>query len=201
MKMQLRLGFILVMTLVAVSVFGGGFDTRRLGVEGAGTMNSAGSFAHNDGHDEMDYGFNVGVCYKLKNRHGWFFEPTVGFSYGDYEFYHSDATFRTSLTSIELPIKFGHDFNLGFLDMTVSPLICVKPVFALGGRLMVGGMRYHWNPFNVAAGFGFGLLFEEKWGLNIRGDFNLLKSIHDLPESTGISNHNGVIYITLKYYF
>lgn len=199
--MQLRLGFILVMTLVAVSVFGGGFDTRRLGVEAAGTMNLAGWSTNDDGHNEMEYGFNVGVCYKLMNRHGWFFEPTLSFSFGDYGFYNSEATFKAPLTAIELPIKFGHDFDIGFLDMTVSPLICVKPVFALGGHLTVDGVDYNWNPFNIAAGFGFGILFENKFGLNVRSDINLFKSIRNLPKSTGISNHNGLANITLKYYF
>lgn len=122
-----------------------------------------GDSGKNTDDDIFTYGGSLGVCYKLKNRHGWFFEPTLAVSYGEYRFYGDGKHYDSSHAAIELPIKFGHDFNLHVLNMTVSPLICIKPLFALGGHLGVDGVDYKWNPFNIAAGFGFGILANDKF--------------------------------------
>lgn len=199
---MLKKSFIVILFLVCIcSASAGGFDNRRLGVEGSWTWNMGGFDKIETEDDLFTYGGNLGVCYKLKNRYGWFFEPTLSFSFGDYEFCSSDAVHKASLTAIEVPVKFGHDFKLPVLDMTVSPLIAVKPIFALGGHLTLDGVRYPWNRFNIAGCFGFGLLVDDKFGINIRGDINLLKSIHNLPQNSGIINHSGMVNIALKYYF
>ena len=199
---MLRNSLIIFLILFGLSsVSAGGFDKRKLGVEASWTWN-AGGFEKNDATDDIfACGGNLGLCYKLVNRHGWFFEPTISFSYGSYHFFGNGKQYDTSLTAIELPIKFGHDFKLPVLDMTVSPLIAIKPVMALGGHLAVDDADYHWNRFNIAGCFGFGLLVDDKFGVSIRSDINLFKSICNLPKSTGISNHNGLVNITLKYYF
>lgn len=134
MKPSLKFCYALVLTLfIFGSASAGGFDNRRLGVEGSWTWNTGG-FEKNDAPEDLfSYGGNLGLCYKLANRYGWFFEPTLSFSFGSYRFYGNGNQYDTFLTSIEIPIKFGHDFKLPVLDMTVSPLIAIKPVMALGG--------------------------------------------------------------------
>lgn len=164
MKPSLKFCYALVLTLfIFGSASAGGFDNRRLGVEGSWTWNTGG-FEKNDAPEDLfSYGGNLGLCYKLANRYGWFFEPTLAVSYGEYRFYGDGKHYDSSHAAIELPIKFGHDFNLHVLNMTVSPLICIKPLFALGGHLGVDGVDYKWNPFNIAAGFGFGILANDKF--------------------------------------
>ncbi len=201
MKTKLPAGLLLLL-FAAATACAARFDRRRSGVEAAMNWNGTFGSKHNSKDDEFTYGGKVAVNYKMTNRHGWFFEPALAFSYGDYTFYdEQNKEFDSHLTSIELPVKFGHDFSIPVLDLTAYPLVVVKPVFAIGGHLTVDGENYRWNPFNIAAGVGFGFLFMDKFGLNITSDFNLLKSIRRLPGKYNIDNHNAQINIAAKFYF
>lgn len=171
----------------------------RWGLAPSFNINIPGGWKSTDSYDNSSFGYGggLGLICKLTTRRDFFFESGLSFGYDELKLCAVDKeSDDLSLTkwSVSLPLTVGYQLN--FSDrLRLSPLAGLALSYSFGCETRSETLIM--KPFNLSAGFGFGIQRDEIC-VGIMGYFGLLPVIR--PEKSVKMNDNKVC-VTAKYYF
>ena len=150
---------------------------------------------------KMNYGGGFGVSGRMQLKSDWLIESGVSICYDNLQISSSKLsqhTFQLSKWSVPISISLGHSFKIDE-GRNLVPLAGFEASYSFSNKINeISDMNvYKWNCFNISWGIGCGLLFSDRYEIDVIGYFGLVNIIRH----SKIDLTDNKIRMSFKYYF
>lgn len=150
---------------------------------------------------KINYGGGIGVSGRIQLKSDWLIESGVSICYDNLQITSSKLSqhpFQISRWSIPVSISLGHSFKIDD-GRELVPLAGFEASYSFSNKIneISDIYVYKWNCFNISWGIGCGLLFSDRYEIDVIGYFGLVNIIRH----SKIDITDNKIRMSFKYYF